>query len=551
MTPVNPLRRSGDRAALSVEELGERADALAGALEHGDGRLDPRATTQARDVVTKIRERTSLVGGHTVVALAGATGSGKSSLFNALVGEEVAQAGMRRPTTSTPTAAVWGDEPAGELLDWLSVGKRHVIPSAEAGDLAGLVLVDLPDFDSRESANREEARRVLELVDVFVWVTDPQKYADAVLHDDYVAVLKEYGAVTVVVLNQIDRLPKDGVDRVKGDLARLLELDGLSQREVIGTSVTSGSGLDALRARLHDAVERADATRHRLGADLRTAAEGLRGSVGEGERRGRDLPREPLVDALAKAAGVPTVVDAVARDFKMESLARTGWPFTRWARAFRPGPLKRLRLDRTGDAPDFTEQDVRAVLGRSSIPPPAPSARAAVDLAARRLGDAAADGLPSRWADAVSEAAHPGERDLADRLDQAIVHTPLRGRNPLWWPLFGALQVLFALGAVIGLVWLVVIGLAGWLQLPAIPTFDVGPFATPFILLVGGLLAGLLLAALARWMAGIGARRRAAAVEKRLRRGIAEVAQETIIDPVEAVLAEHAATREGLQRVLR
>ena len=37
-----------------------------------------------------------------VVALAGATGSGKSSLFNALVGEEVAQAGTRRPTTSTP-----------------------------------------------------------------------------------------------------------------------------------------------------------------------------------------------------------------------------------------------------------------------------------------------------------------------------------------------------------------------------------------------------------------------------------------------------------------
>ncbi|HBO55231.1 YfjP family GTPase [Janibacter terrae] len=549
MSPRNPLRRGGgDASALSVEELTARADALSEALEAGGSRLEPQPAGRAREVVAKVSERTALVGGHTVVALAGATGSGKSSLFNALVGADVARVGQRRPTTSTPTAAVWGGEPAGELLDWLSVGTRHQVQEG-ASDLDGLVLVDLPDFDSREAAHREEARRVLELVDVFVWVTDPQKYADAVLHDDYVAVLREYGAVTIVVLNQVDRLRGEGQAQVAADLSRLLERDGLQTHEVIGTSTRTGEGLEALRTRLADAVQHSDAARHRLGADLRTAAEGLRASVADREAAIPDRSRGELVDALARSAGVPTVVEAVARDFRMEAWARTGWPFTRWVRAFRPAPLKRLRLDRTSDGtPDITEQDVRAVLGRSSIPPPAPAARASVDLAARRIGTAAGEGLPTRWADAVADAARPADHDLADELDQAVMRTPLRSRKPMWWTVFGLLQVLLAITAVVGLVWLVVIALAGWLQLPEIPTFDVGPFATPFLLLVGGLLGGLLLAAIARWLARIGGRKRAGVVDKRLRRSIGEVADARVIEPVETVLGEHARARAGIER---
>ncbi|WP_434967294.1 GTPase family protein [Janibacter indicus] len=549
MSPRNPLRRGDTPQALTVDELSARADALAGAVETGGERLEREAAQRATAVVDKVRERNSLVGGHTVVALAGATGSGKSSLFNALVGADIARVGQRRPTTSTPTAAVWGTEPAGALLDWLSVGTRHHVP--EPGDLDGLVLVDLPDFDSRESAHREEAQRILELVDVFVWVTDPQKYADAVLHDDYVAVLRDYGAVTIVVLNQVDRLPAGGEEQIAADLARLLERDGLQQHEVIGTSTRTGVGLDALRSRLHDAVEQSDAARHRLGADLRTAATGLLDSVGESGAGVPDRARGELVDALARSAGVPTVVEAVARDFRMESWARTGWPFTRWVRAFRPAPLKRLRLDRdVAGAPDITEQDVRAVLGRSSIPPPAPAARAAVDLAARRIGTSAGEGLPTRWVDAVADAARPADADLADELDQAVLRTSLRGRKPAWWAIFGLLQVVLAIAAVAGLVWLVVIALAGWLQLPEIPTAEVGPFAMPFLLLVGGLLGGLLLAAIARWLAAIGARKRAATVDKRLRRAIGEVGDARVVEPVQQVLAEHDRTRAGIERAL-
>ena len=550
MSPLPSLRRSGKTTAVPAEEISARADALADALSTGGARLESGPAARAREVVAKVSERTALVGGHTVVALAGATGSGKSSLFNALAGADVATVGLRRPTTSTPTAAVWGTEPAGDLLDWLAVGARHQVGAGDDA-LDGLVLIDLPDFDSREAANKVEAQRVLELVDVFVWVTDPQKYADSVLHDEYLTVLKEYGAVTLVVLNQVDRLPAGGREQISADLTRLLDRDGLGAHEVIGTSTVTGAGLDELRAHLATAVEHADAARYRLAADLRTAAEGLADSVADVDADVSGKAREELVDALCRSAGVPTVVDAVERDYRLESWARAGWPFTRWIRAFRPAPLRRLRLDRDADAiPNITDQDVRAVLGRSSIPPPAPAARAAVDLAARRIGTSAGEGLPTRWADAVADAARPADRDLADDLDQAVLATSLRARKPLWWPVFGALQVIFALAAVVGFGWLVVIAAAGWLQLPAIPTYDVGPFATPFLLLVGGLLAGLLLAALARWLGRVGGRQRGRTIRRRLRESVAGVADERVIESVHQVLDEHARTRTGIRRAL-
>src|SRR5699024_9464056 len=104
--------------------------------------------------------------------------------------------------------------------------------------------------------------------------------------------------------------------------------------------------------------------------------------------------------------------------------------------------------------------------------------------------------------------------------------------------------------ALVGLLWLFVAGAAAWLQLPELPTVDVGPVTLAFLLLVGGLIGGLVLAALARWLARIGARRRAAVVESRLRASVARVADEEVVEPVRQVLAEHAYTRATLQRVL-
>ena len=100
---------------------------------------------------------------HTVVALAGATGSGKSTLFNALTGLELSRVGVRRPTTSAPVACAWDPRGAAGLLDRLGIPPqvryaRHSVldeePRAAEDGLGGLVLLDLPDHDSAASGHR-------------------------------------------------------------------------------------------------------------------------------------------------------------------------------------------------------------------------------------------------------------------------------------------------------------------------------------------------------------------------------------------------------------
>ncbi len=550
MSPLLKGRAHG--ATVSPERLAAASDALAAAVDAGGRELPATESARAAQVVAKVGQRTGIAGAHTVVALAGATGSGKSSLFNAIVGADVATVGVRRPTTSTPTAAVWGDEPAGELLDWLGVGSRHLVegegPGGQLGTLDGLVLLDLPDVDSRESSNRDEAARVLELVDLFVWVTDPQKYADARLHDDHVAALAAHEAVTVVVLNQADRLAAEDVARCRTDLVRLMERDGVPGATVLATSVASGAGLDELRQRLANAVASRATARARLAADVRAVAGSLGGAVADAEPEVDDATRAELLEALARAAGVPTVVDAVVRDYRMEAAARTGWPLSRWVHRLRARPLRRLRLD--GRDVRVTESDVRSVLGRSSLPPPTPAARAAVALATRRVADRAGSALPVPWSEAVERAATPAGPEIGDALDQAVVGTSLHARPPVWWRVVGALQSLLAAAALVGLLWLFAYVVAGWLQLdtvvPDVPR--VGALPVPFLLLFGGLLLGPLLALLAAWLAAVGARRRGAVMDARLRASIARVADAEVLAPVRLVLERHAATRTALRR---
>ena len=539
---------------ISADELSAAAAALAAAADAGGAQLPADERGRADAVVAKVAERTALVGDHTIVALAGATGSGKSSLFNALVGTDVAVTGVRRPTTATPTAAIWGAQPAGELLDWLGVGARHVVGDQRddepevLGSLDGLVLLDLPDFDSREVTNRVEAERVLDLVDLFVWVTDPQKYADARLHDDYVSALATHEAVTMVVLNQSDRLSDAEVDQCRTDLVRLMERDGVPGATVLATSVATGHGIDVLRQRLANAVAGRTMARSRLAADVRAAAGALTSHVAEGEPVLDDAARSDLVDALARSAGVPTVVEAVARDYRMEAVSHTGWPVTRWAQSLRPRPLRRLRLD--GRDISVSEADVRSVLGRSSLPPASPAARSAVEIATRRLVDRAAEGLPAPWAEAVETAAAPSGPALGDALDQAVVRAPLHARSPVWWRAFGVGQLVLAAAAVVGFLWLALYVVLGWLQMDAVigAPPSVGILPVPLILFVGGLLAGLFLALIARPLARVGSQRRAHVIDRRLRESIDAVAREEIVRPVERVLERHAATRLALSR---
>jgi GTPase Era involved in 16S rRNA processing len=555
--------RIGRRA--KAPDVLARAESLTEAIATGGAHMPGPAIVRAQTVVERIDERLGLSGDHTVVALVGATGSGKSSLFNQIAGIDLAIVGVRRPTTMETTACIWGTQGASALMDWLDLPSRHRITRESALDagreseLQGLVLLDLPDYDSTSLGHREEVERLIDLVDVFVWVTDPQKYADAAMHDRYLRPLAGHDTVTVVVLNQADRLPREAVEECRRDLARLLVEDGLDVQKVLVTSALTGAGVHQLRSLISEAVHSGAAVRERLSADLDSVGADLESSVGGHEVDPAALQgNQRLIDALGQAAGVPPVLDAIEEDYRRGALAAGGWPVTRWVRALRPDPLRRLRL---GNRPTErrTADDERGVPGpsslevelrRSSLPAPTPAQRARVSLATRALADEAAAGLPPSWSDAVHAAASPPGADVADALDQAVLSTDLGLGRPRWWSVVGGLQWLLTTAAMLGLVWLIVLGVFSWLQLPEIRTPDLGPVPVPTALLIGGLVLGFLLGLAVRMLAANMARTRRARAAARLDGAIGAVARDRIVQPVAAVLTAHRRTREALARAL-
>ncbi|MEU8267241.1 GTPase [Sphaerisporangium sp. NPDC049002] len=558
------LRRSG---AVSLDD---RLTALAEAADLAEGRLDEGAVAEVRAVVARAGARRSLSVDHTVVALAGATGSGKSSLFNALSGTTLAGVGVTRPTTSTAQAAMWDPEGAGPLLDWLEIPRRHIVDGVD-GSLSGLILLDLPDHDSIELAHRLEVDRLVAVVDLLVWVLDPQKYADAAVHERYLRALGRHQDVMLVVLNQTDRLTPAAADRCVGDLRRLLDEDGLSGVPVVATSVPKDVGVADLRATLAKRVADRRAWAARLAADAGTAADVLAAASSGGpadepsasgsravpstvelEKRARaagealsDELARPLTAALAEAAGVPLVVEAVAKAHRHRSVAATGWPVTRWLRRFRPDPLRRLRLgvppaDRTASEEGTSLQPGGA--GRTSLPPATAVQRSRMGTAIRDVGSAVSAGLPEPWAVAVRRAARSRADDLAESLDRAVSVTSVSsGRRPRWWRAVGLLQWLLFATLLAGVLWLSGLFLLEYLRFPELPTPTLGEVPWPTVLLGGGALAGLLVALLSRAAAALGARRRARRARRALWASVDTVGREMVLDPV----------RDELSRVQR
>ena len=127
--------------------------------------FDAGLLADAENLLRRSGERMRMSSSHTVVALAGGTGSGKSSLFNALSGATFSPPGVTRPTTRHAHACVWGMEGAAPLLDWLGVQRRHRYARASALDegetnLTGLLLLDLPDHDLAVSGAAGDGRPV-------------------------------------------------------------------------------------------------------------------------------------------------------------------------------------------------------------------------------------------------------------------------------------------------------------------------------------------------------------------------------------------------------
>ncbi|MCB0910291.1 MAG: 50S ribosome-binding GTPase [Propionibacteriaceae bacterium] len=529
------MSAADDRLAPRVRALGEAVDAA-------EGRADAQVLAKARAVVERAGERVAFSGSYTVVALAGATGSGKSSLFNALTRTDLARVAVRRPTTARAMAVSWGSELPHELLDWLDVTGRHLVPSGPH-DLSDLVLLDLPDHDSTEVSHRLAVDRLVELVDALIWVVDPEKYADAALHDGYLKRLAPYADVMMVVLNQADRLAPAELDRCVTDLRRLLDSEGLRKTPIMAASALRNTGVKELREALARTVSAKQAMGRRLSADVTVAAEALAGELGEGSVPVLDARlKDRAIRGLGEAAGVPVVVDGVRRTWRRRGSVATGWPFVTWLARLRPDPLKRLRLDLKSGEHSPTE------VNRTSLPRATAVQRARAEQGLRELTDGASKGLPRGWAQAVREAAHGRESLLFDRLDTAIADTDLSvRRGTWWWALFGILQWLLIAAVVAGLGWLFSGPVLNWLGFPPLPSVLWYGVPAPTWLLVGGLVGGVLLAVLGRALVEIGANGHARVARRSLNAAVGAVVAEDVLDPVQAELDRYARARDAVR----
>jgi energy-coupling factor transporter ATP-binding protein EcfA2 len=545
---------------------------------------------EAEAVLTRAGERLRLSGNHTVVALGGGTGSGKSSLFNALAGATFSPPGVTRPTTRHAHACVWGMQGAAPLLDWLGVQRRHryarasVLDSGES-DLDGLILLDLPDHDSVVTASMAAVDRLSKLADMVIWVLDPQKYADAAVHNRYLIPLSGHAAVFAVVLNQLDVLSPQQARECGEDLRRLLDAEGLTDTPLLGVSAQTGLGLAELRDLLMETVRRNRTVGMRISADIDALVDGFAAHSGpqlapatatatavpaplaapmpepqagpslppweldedeqaeavpapapsrppwedvtpEGEKReGADpaasVPRTPA-EQLSAAFARAAGLSAVAQATASGREARAA-RLTGW-------PAGRLLGARHGPV-----RALRAVTGpQAALPAEAAAGQAQqseVDNAITAFADAVGGDLPAPWASALRDAA----RSNASMVPQALasaVHKVVTGewsRPPAWWRLITVWQWLLTLLAAVGLGLSVLIGVVraagrhqGWISELSL---------IPWLLIMAGamLVLGYVTAVSCRNVAAANADRDREDAEQAMRERVAEVTHDLVL----------------------
>jgi GTP-binding protein EngB required for normal cell division len=595
----------GGAQQVAEQNLPQRLDALAELVKIGRNHEDRDGVAgfaaslleDSEALLRRAGERLRLSGNHTVVALAGGTGSGKSTLFNALAGATFSQPGVTRPTTRHVHACVWGMQGAAPLLDWLGVQRRHRYARASALDsgesaLDGLLLLDLPDHDSVVTASMAAVDRLSKLADMLIWVLDPQKYADAAVHNRYLIPLAGHAGVFTVVLNQTDLLPEDQVKDCENDLRRLLDAEGLTDTPLLPLSARTGAGLEELRALLADAVTANRAAGMRIAADIDAVLGGFATHAGrqvapdaavaalaaapgwampaasdsadpakppwelpEGEQPGilsgkppwddaapdgeahdaadpvANVPAGPaagLAEALAGAAGLTAVAESAAGASDALAARFTSWPVALLTRRGR-GPLRALRRTAAPAAP----------VGQAS--------QSEVDNAITAFSDAVGDGLPEPWATSLRDAARANAAQvpwaLADAVRRAV---PGRSAVPFWWRLITAWQWLLTVLAAGGVVWAVVIAVAhrGREQVTLIGDVSLIPWL--LVMAAAMLLLGYLTAAGCRNIAVLAAERERTRAEQAIRAEVAAATRELLLVPVGQEIAQYERYRREL-----
>ncbi|HUQ77560.1 MAG TPA: dynamin family protein [Patescibacteria group bacterium] len=491
-----------------------------------------------------------------VIALVGGTGVGKSSLLNALAGSEVSPASVRRPTTARPVAWIPGPPNAAlrPLLDWLGVERGDAAPSTETtprpatmpGTPPSLAILDLPDLDSIALEHRRRVDAVLPRVDAVIWVTDPEKYHDALLHDEILQRWLPRLGRQLVVVNKADRLSTEDGERLRRDLERdVVRLASgfghVSDRPRVVLASAQGAdagGLVAVRAWLDEGVEAKQVVRARLTATIRSTIAGLAGDAGI-EPSG---DASPILGTDARRMAALAASEALLRVVDLSSLRRQAIGATRArARARGAGPLGGLtsRLFRWSGR-QARVADPGAYLARWRDRGTAGPAAGAVRAALAEPLRLAAPG--TRRLLAASTSVVDLERGLGTAVDRAIAADPGEPPTSAWWTVIGLAQTVATGALVLSAIWVFLWAL---IKFPAdsvvLPVIGQAP--APFVAIVVSLVAGYVLARLLGAHAGWLGRRWAGHLADRIRANVRTEVGTVVFAPVDALEAARAILR--------
>ena len=607
----------GATPAVATSPFARSVASLKDAISYGEGRVPETVLLDVAETLERLSQRRELSTEHTVIGFFGATGSGKSTLFNAIAGQNIALSAPTRPTTSTVQAAIWEAEGSEELLDWLGIDKR-VYPQTQAlaaegeategneaggnnksaggaaapnavtepapglfnrirravggrGEMrtrtGGLILLDMPDFDSVTTTNRDLAARMMRYVDVLVWVVDPQKYADAVIHRDFMVPLAASGAQALCVLNQADKLAPAEVPAVLASLTRLLQAEGTEAHLLaapIAVSARTGEGVDVLRDLLAQvaaakslSLQRTDAQLHATASQLRTYAGG-EGAVLAGAYALE--AEQKLVKACYASSQAEQVLQAATASYRRTAGQHTGWILTRWMSRLKADPLRRLHLGQQEETKSTSKAEKSAgMLGSdsenapelvaSSLPPLSAAQKAGMANAVRQYSKQMAARIDEPWKRSMKEAALSREAELPELLERDMVRIDYGlGRTRAPWVIFNALQWIALLSALVGVGWLTLISGMAYLQiqLPPAPTPEGSPVPLPTLLLLLGILLGIASAGVGRLLTAMGSRYYARKLRGRLQTGVEKAVQSCVVAPVQQEAKRLNAYRKAL-----
>jgi GTP-binding protein EngB required for normal cell division len=561
MTVTWPARISDgvDRAGLSV-----RLTALARMVEIGEARSGPEGFSEellasASDVLARADQRLMLSSRHTVVSLAGGTGSGKSSLFNRLAGADFSTVGVTRPVTREAHACVWGVAGSGPLLEWLKVPRRHRYARASAlgsgeQSMNGLVLLDLPDHDSVLGHATDLVDQLVGRSDLIIWVLDPQKYADAAVHRRFLVPLAGHSEVIAVVLNQADLLSAGQIEDCVQDLRRLLDSEDLPDVQILVASARTGAGIEEMRKLLIEAVSARKAATARISADVDkivaqfqpygapelTSATDLSDPDGMGERGLPDRTASDLAAAFAAAAGISAIGDGLRSARELRAVDYVGWPVS-WVieRLTSPDPVRKIRLGKLWD-------ELRGLTAG-----PSGAQQAEIDNALTAVADTELPPLPKPWSGTVRAAVRSRAADVPAAIGAEIgAALPADTAVERWWRVIGVVQGLLLGCVLVGIAWfvaLLVLGVGGVASgMPRLFS-DAWLLPAAVVMAAGGLLGGWLTARTSTRAVSAAAERETQVLLGDMRQRMNGVATDLVLVPAERELDELARFRAELR----